>query len=169
MKHLIRPASILGATVLAATCLAAVAAGAASPNAQMRQAMLTLRGLIDRRGAERYFTYPKVRTVYPRRLVGSGAWPDDPWTGRDMLPGRTRGHYRYTVSPDRRRYRLVGYTDGGVVVLSGGMPTSIMRAYDHRGEEGLNLIRQYVEDHAARHDGLYPSPTEVSADGAVRL
>ena len=44
-----------------------------------------------------------------------------------------------------------------------------MRAYDHRGEEGLNLIREYVEDHAARHDGLYPAPSDVEADGAVRL
>jgi hypothetical protein len=47
------------------------------------------------------------------------------------------------------------------------MPEDLELAFDHRGEEGLNLIRQYVEDYAATHDGLYPRPREVSAGGAV--
>ena len=49
------------------------------------------------------------------------------------------------------------------------MPRSIMLAYDHRSEEGINLIRQYVEDYAAAHDGVYPLPADVRADGAVGL
>ena len=53
------------------------------------------------------------------------------------------------------------------MVVSGGMPRSIVLAYDHRSEEGINLIRQYVEDYAAAHDGVYPLPAEVRADGAV--
>jgi hypothetical protein len=72
------------------------------------------------------------------------------------------------VTRDRRRYRLIGYLDGGrTFVLSGGMPRSIMLAYDHRSEEGINLIRQYVEDYAPAHDGVYPLPAEVRADGPV--
>ena len=42
-----------------------------------------------------------------------------------------------------------------------------MLAYDHRSEEGINLIRQYVEDYAAAHDGVYPLPPEVGGDGPV--
>ena len=49
------------------------------------------------------------------------------------------------------------------------MPKTIMLAYDHRSEEGINLIRQYIEDNAAAHDGVYPLPAEVDADGAVGL
>ena len=49
------------------------------------------------------------------------------------------------------------------------MPRSIMRAYDHRSEEGINLIRQYVEDYAAAHDGVYPLPDDVRADGPVGI
>ena len=49
------------------------------------------------------------------------------------------------------------------------MPRSIMLAYDHRSEEGINLIRQYVEDYAAAHDGVYPLPADVRADGAVGI
>ena len=133
----------------------------------MRQAVIALRGLIDRAGAERYFTYPRPASVRAGRLGGSW-WPDDPWTGSDLTPGTSRGHFRYTVARDRRRYRLAGYLAGGrAYVLTGGMPRSSMRAYDHRGKEGLNLIRQYVEDYAAAHDGVYPLPVEVRADGPV--
>jgi hypothetical protein len=167
---MIRPLLIFAAAVLAVGCIGAGAAApsrAASPNDEMRAATLALRGLIDRTGAERYFTYPRRSSVRPGRLAGSRLWPDNPWSGGDLRPGTSRGHYRYTVTPDRRRYRLVGYLDGGTIVLSGGMPRSIMRAYDHRGEEGINLIRQYVEDYAAAHDGVYPLPADVEADGAV--
>ena len=38
-----------------------------------------------------------------------------------------------------------------------------MLAYDHRSEEGINLIRQYVEDYAGAHDGVYPLPADVAA------
>jgi hypothetical protein len=166
---MIRRTLIIGAALLAAACLyagAAAPARAASPNAQMREALVALRGLIDRQGAVRYFEYPTRSTVRPGHLPG-GWWPLDPWTGARMHPGTSRGHYLYRVSADRRRYRLTGYLDGGSMVLRGGMPSTIMLAYDHRSEEGINLIRQYIEAYAATHDGVYPLPADVDADGAV--
>ena len=166
---MIRRTLIIGAALLAAACLhagAAAPARAASPNHEMREAVMALRGLIDRKGAARSFEYPQSTTVRPGGLGGNW-WPVDPWTGRALRPGTSRGHYIYKVSADRRRYRLTGYLDGRILVLRGGMPRSIMLAYDHRGEEGINLIRQYVEDYAATHDGVYPVPADVSADGGV--
>lgn len=167
---MIRRTLIVGATLLAALCLVAAAAAparAASPEAQMRHALMALRGLIDREGAARYFTYPRPSSVRAGHLGGSW-WPLDPWTGARMTPGTGRGHYLYSVRTDRRRYRLTGYLGGGrTIVLSGGMPRTIMLAYDHRGEEGINLIRQYVEDYAAEHDGRYPLPAQVDGDGAA--
>jgi hypothetical protein len=167
---MIRRTLILGATLLAAVCLGAGAAAparAASPDAQMRQSLLVLRGLIDREGAARYFAYPAKSTVRYGHLGGS-AWPFDPWTGARLSAGAGRGHYQYWISGTRRRYRLTGYLgDGRAVVLAGGMPRSIKLAYDHRGEEGINLIRQYVEEYAAEHSGRYPLPAEVDGDGAV--
>jgi hypothetical protein len=161
---------ILSAALLTAYCLgagAAAPAGAASPDDEMRQAVMALRGLIDREGAARFFRYPQPTAVRPGHLRGSW-WPDDPWTGSDLSPGSGRGHYRYAVTSDRRRYRLVGYLGGGrTFVLTGGMPHSMKLAYDHRSEEGINLIRQYVEDYAATHDGVYPLPADVRADGPV--
>jgi hypothetical protein len=166
---MIRRTLILGAALLAAVCLSAGAPAPARATADddMRQAIMALRGIIDREGAGHYFTYPRASSVRPGRLGGTW-WPIDPWTGGALRPGTMRGHFAYTVTPDRRRYRLVGYLDSGAsIIVRGGMPRSIMLAYDHRSEEGVNLIRQYVEDYAAVHDGLYPTPADVSADGSV--
>jgi hypothetical protein len=165
---MIRRTLILCSVLLSAVCLGAglaAPARATSANAQMRDALMAVRGLIDREGASRYFTYPVVVNVRAGG-IGDGWWPTDPWTGARMTPGSGRGPYRSRVSADRRRYRLVGYLDGGAFVLTGGMPRSIMLAYDHRSEEGMNLIRQYVEAYAAVH-GVYPRPADVEADGAV--
>ncbi len=152
---------ILCVTLFAAICLGAGAAAparAASLDAQMRQSLLVLRGLIDREGAARYFEYPTKSTVRYGHL-GDSAWPFDPWTGARLSAGFGRGHYQYWISATRRRYRLTGYLgDGRAVVLAGGMPRSIKLAYDHRSEEGINLVRQYVEDYAAEHGGRYPLP-----------
>jgi hypothetical protein len=46
------------------------------------------------------------------------------------------------------------------------MPRSAKLAYDHRSEEGLNLIRQYIEKWAGGH-GRYPSTSQVSRKGSV--
>jgi hypothetical protein len=167
---MIRLTLILCAALLAAACIGAGAAAparAASPDDEMRQAVMALRGLIDREGAARFFRYPQRTALRPGHLGGSW-WPDDPWTGSDLTPGTSRGHFRYTVTRDRRRYHLVGYLGGDrTFSLSGGMPRAIKLAYDHRSEEGINLIRQYVEDYAAAHDGVYPLPADVRADGPV--
>jgi hypothetical protein len=168
---MIRRTLIIGAALLAAVLLGAGAAAparASSPNAQMREALMAVRGLIDRAGAAAFFTYPLESRVRAGDLGGSW-WPADPWSGEAMTAGAGRGHFRYRVSADRRHYRLIGYLDGGAVVLTGGMPKTIMLAYDHRSEEGINLIRQYIEDYAAGHAGIYPLPSEVDDDGAVGL
>jgi hypothetical protein len=165
-----RTTLILGVTLLAAAWLGAGTAAparAASPDDAMREAVMALRGLIDREGAAHFFEYPTRREV----RSGSGLsswWPSDPWTGRPLSPGAGAGHYRYTTTRDRRHYRLVGHLSGGrTIVVSGGMPRETVLAYDHRSEEGVNLIRQYIEDYAASHQGVYPAPSEVAAEGAV--
>ncbi len=166
---MIRRTLILGVALVAALLLGAGAAAparASSPDQQMRDALLAIRGMIDRQGAARWFEYPTRSTVRYLHLGGS-AWPRDPWTGARLSAGSGRGHYLYTVASNRRRYRLIGYLSNRTIVLSGGMPKSMKLAYDHRSEEGINLIRQYIEDYAALHDGVYPLPSEVSGDGAV--
>lgn len=164
-----RTTLILGIALLAAVWLGAGAAAparAASPDDDMREAVMALRGIIDRRGAAHFFQYPSRAELRPG-VLGSW-WPTDPWSGGPLSPGETTGHYKYSTARHHRQYRLVGFLSGGrSIVVEGGMPRKMTLSYDHRGEEGINLIRQYVEDHAAAHDGVYPLPAEVAADGAV--
>ena len=167
-----RTTLIIGVTLLATAWLGAGAAAPARASTQddaMREAVMALRGIIDRQGAAHFFEYPTRREVRDGGGLG-GWWPSDPWTGGPLRPGTGPGHYRYTTTRDRRHYRLVGYLgSGSTVVVSGGMPREIALAYDHRSEEGVNLIRQYIEDYAASHHGLYPAPADVAAGGAVGM
>jgi hypothetical protein len=132
----------------------------------MRESIMALRGLIDRDGASHFFLYPRPEDVRPGVL--SSWWPTDPWTGSPLHAGTGQGEYRYSVAADRRHYRLIGFLGTGRrITLRGGIPRDVTLAYDHRGEEGLNLIRQYVEDYAGAHSGVYPLPVDVAAEGAV--
>lgn len=172
MTHTIRLTFIFCAALLAAVCLGAGAAAPAralSNDAQMTHAIQALRGIIDRDGEQHWFEYPQPWMVQPGRIGGSW-WPDNPWTGNDLRPGSRTGYYTYTVNSTRRKYRLVGYLSRGrKIVINGGMPKRMKLAYDHRSEEGINLIRQYVEAWAAANGGKYPLKAQVRPDGAVRL
>ncbi len=166
---MVRHACAIAAIAAVAACLLTAGAApvqAASSNTEMRESIMALRGLIDRAGAAKYFQFPSRAMVRPGGL-DSTWWPRDPWTGARLTPGSGRGHYTYTVTTNRRRYRLTGYLDGGVVTVRGGMPHSMKLAYDHRGEEGLNLIRHYIEQYARAHGGRYPASADVAGDGAV--
>jgi len=167
-----RTTLVFGVALVACIWLSAGAAAparATTPDDAMREALMAVRGLIDRQGAAHFFEYPSRREV--RQGGGlSSWWPADPWTGDPLSPGTSRGQYWYMVTRDRRRYSLTGFLGGGrTIVVSGGMPRDIMLAYDHRSEEGINLIDQYIEDYAAAHHGLYPLPADVAADGSVGL
>ena len=108
-----------------------------------------------------------VADVRPGGELGKGEWPRDPWTAKVLKPGTKRGNYQYSPAADRRSYKLVGYLSSGATYeVTGGMPRSMMVAYDHRGEEGINLIRQYVEAYIIEH-GRCPDPSEVVHEGAV--
>jgi hypothetical protein len=160
---------VFGVALLTAVWLGAGAAAAARAGTHdaMRASVMALRGIIDRHGAAHFFEYPSRREVRPGGDLSSW-WPPDPWTGGPLSPGTSRGRYSYTRAKDRRSYRLTGFLGGGrMIVVTGGMPRDLVLAYDHRSEEGIHLIRQYVEDNAASHGGLYPLPVDVSADGAV--
>ena len=84
-----RTALILGVALLAAIWLGAGAAAparASAVNTQMRDAIMALRGLIDREGAADFFIYPAKSDVRAGHL-DEPWWPVNPWTGRPMSAG----------------------------------------------------------------------------------
>jgi hypothetical protein len=161
------------ALVLSIACVAGWAArpAAARTDARdnlMKTSLLALQGAVDRLGAAQMYVYPAAAEVVPGGGLRIKFWPRDPWTGRRLTPGSTRGHYTYTRAADRRSYVLVGYLRRGrPFVVKGRMAYTPVLAYDHRGWEGLNLIYEYVREWSSAHAGELPSAAEVTRYGAV--
>jgi hypothetical protein len=161
------------ALVILVACVAGLAArpAAARPDPRddlMKTSVLALQGAVDRLGAAQMSVYPIAAKVVPGGGLKIKFWPRDPWTGKRLTPGSTRGHYEYTRGSDRRSYVLVGYLSHGLpFVVKGKMAHTPMLAYDHRGWEGLNLIYEYVREWSWAHAGELPSADEVTRYGAV--
>ena len=164
----------IAAAVVAATAGALAASAHAATVSETRlleERVLLLQGYIETHALRHYYVYPLVDDVRAGGALRSRVWPEDPWTGAPMSAGTSTGHYTYTVAADRRSYRLVGHLPDGAFVVTGAMPHVALTAYKHREQEGLSLIRQYVEEWAWRHGGIYPPAPEVARDagvGAVR-
>lgn len=155
------------ACVVALLALAAPCGALMSRDRQMKQAVLLLCGYIDRGGAGEFFLFPTANAVRRGGALPAPIWPRDPWSGAALTPGSGRGHYRYWVSSDRRSYRLTGYLSSSTYVVKGGMPGSMMLAYNHRTREGAALVQQFIELWARRHDDVYPAAGEVARHGGV--
>jgi hypothetical protein len=165
----------IAAFLLAAVCALAAgvvvrppAAQAQTLDQQMKASIVALQCAIERDGSGRLFAYPHASAVRAGTGLRTAWWPRDPWTGGLLSPGSGRGHYSYWRAKDYRSYRLVGHLSAGIdFVVTGSMPHTARLAYDHRGQEGLNLIRQYVEKWARAHSGRLPAAAAVGRDGAV--
>jgi hypothetical protein len=169
-----RHASTLALVLLAALGLVAGAA-IMSPRALalsrddlMKTSLIALQAGVEKSGAARVFAYPSSTAVRPGRDFPIAFWPRDPWTGRRITPGTTRGHYTYVRADDTRSYVLTAYLSGGrTFIVRGSMAHTPRLAFDHRGEEGLNLIFQYVLMWSRAHDGRLPVAEEVARNGGV--
>lgn len=58
---------------------------------------------------------PPAGAVWPYGALGDyvDPWPENPYTGKVMLPGETRGDYAYGIVGSGRAYWLKGYLPGG--------------------------------------------------------
>jgi len=160
-------AIVTGACVLALACTVAPASASTPQDEQMKQAILVLRGYIDRTGGYAWWVFPKAAEVRWGGGLDAPLWPHDPWTGGALSRGTGRGQFTYWVSGDRRTYRLTGHLSSGKYVVTGGMPGTIRLAYNHRSCEGAALLQRYIELWALTNGGVYPLGEEVHRHGAV--
>jgi hypothetical protein len=159
---------ILLVALVAGAAVRPPTARAATRDELMKTSLLALQCAIEKSGSARMYVYPRPISVSPTGGLVSDFWPRDPWTGKRLTPGATRGHYSYVRAQDYRSYRLTGFLSGGrTFVVRGGMAHTPMLAYDHRGKEGLNLLFQYVKMWSRAHDGRLPTATMVSREGTV--
>jgi hypothetical protein len=159
---------VLAVFVAAALLRTAPAGAATSRDELMKTSLVALQCAIEKGGSARMWAYPHPRTVSPTGGLTAAFWPRDPWTGRRLTPGVTRGHYVYVRAGDYRSYTLTGHLSGGrTFTVKGGMAHTPMLAYDHRGQEGLSLLFQYVKAWSRAHDGRLPTAAQVSRNGSV--
>ncbi len=164
----LRWAIAVAVVAVAAGALAASAPAVTVPETRLfKERVLLLQGYIETHALRHYYVYPRVDDVREDGALRARVWPADPWTEAPMSAGTSAGHYTYTVAADGRSYRLVGHLPDGAFVVTGAMPHVAETAYRHREQEGLSLIRQYVEEWAWRRGGVYPPASEVERDAGV--
>jgi hypothetical protein len=161
-------ALLLALALAAGAALLPSPARAISRDDLMKTNVIALQAGIEKRGSARVYAYPQRGEVRPGGTLSIAFWPRSPWTGRKITPGTTRGHYKYVLAEDARSYMLTGYLSRGrTFTVHGRMAATPMLAFDHRGEEGLNLIFQYILMWSRANDGRLPTADQVSRTGAV--
>jgi hypothetical protein len=118
--------------ILIAAFVCAAAYGAARPqpaaalgyvDLRVKQNVLLLRGYVDTQAARHGFLYPTRAEVRKGGGLSAPVWPVNPWTGKPMAPGSSRGTYTYTPAADRRSYTLVAhFSKGGTYQVTGRSP-----------------------------------------------
>ena len=161
-----RPARIVLLLLLSALGLAALpAAAGAAPSfvdSQVKANILLLQGYINAAAIKSEFVYPAVATVKQGGGLVSPIWPANPWTGKSMVPARSRGNYTYSLTPVG--YRLVGHLSKGAYVVTGAVPPWLR---DGSARTGVSLIAQYVDMWARANGGAPPAAAQVAVGGLV--
>ena len=161
--------------VALATAVLALASAAAAPRAeavsfvdkQVQAGALLIQNYINTYGRR---TGSSTRpSPWSRRAAGCPTrrciWPSNPWTGKIMAPGTSRGTYTYTLGAGRLSYRLTVHLSSGNYVLKSAMPSWFKRERNTAARQNLLLLQRYVEAYAAAHGGSYPTADLVTSAG----
>jgi hypothetical protein len=136
---------------------------------QVQMNVLLLQGYINTQAEKDGFVYPAVADVKKGGALEAPVWPGNPWTGKTMTPGTSRGTYTYKLKADETGYTLTGHMSTGEYKLTGGVPAWLKTERDEAGKAGLALLKSYVETWRAGHAGSPPAETDLAASGAVGL
>ena len=128
--------------VVLATAVLALLLAAAAPRAeavsfvdkQVQAGALLIQNYINTYGQAHQFIYP------PKSMVKKGGglpnatviWPSNPWTGKVMGPGTSRGTYTYAPAADGHSYRLTVHLSSGNYLLRSAMPVVAQDRAQHR-------------------------------------
>jgi hypothetical protein len=169
MTH--RPAhTIILALIVALGVVALPSAAGAAPSfvdTQVKANLLLLRGYIDEYAIGNSFTYPPVAVVKKGGGLVAPVWPANPWTGRTMVPGTTRGTYTYRVSATG--YALIGHLSKGTYKLTGSVPTWMKVSPNLEAKVGVTLLATYIDQFMSDNGGQSPVPGQVTSLGAVGI
>lgn len=154
----------LAVLLLAGAVLPGTAVAVSFVDRQVQASGLLLQNAIDRYGQARQFVYPPVKMVRKGGGLTTPIWPANPWTGKVMAPGKSRGTYTYTLGAGGTSYKLVLHLSSGNYKLTGGMPRWFKSERDTAATQNLLLLQRYVEAYAATHAGSYPAAAEMTRE-----
>jgi hypothetical protein len=159
--------------VLATAALALTLAAAAPRQAravsfvdkQVEAGGLLIQNYINKYGAAHQFVYPSKSMVKKGGGLPDSTviWPANPWTGKIMGGGTSRGTYTYTLGAGGTSYRLTMHLSSGSYKLTASLPAWLKTERNTASRQNLLLLQRYVETYAAAHAGTYPAPADVTA------
>jgi hypothetical protein len=123
---------------------------------QVQAGGLLIQSYINTYGQAHQFVYPPGSMVKKGGKLPNSTliWPANPWTGKTMGPGKSRGTYTYTLGPDGRSYRLTMHLSRGNFVLKNAMPPWFKKERNTASLTNLNLLQRYL---VLYHPGAYPA------------
>jgi hypothetical protein len=142
--------------------LPARAAAVGFVDQQVQAGALLVQNYVNAYGQKSYFVYPTKAMVKKGGGLTAPVWPANPWNGRVMGPGASRGTYTYTPSTDRTRYTLTAHLSKGQYKLRGGMPPWFKGERDVAAKQGLLLLQRYIEEYASLHGTTFPAAADVT-------
>jgi len=92
-------------------------------NTASRQNLLLLQRYVEAHAASHGGAYPAAADVTAVAFGPSYVWPNNPWTGADMVTGTTVGDYAYTQLNGGAGYSLKVMLTGGWSTALGPVPT----------------------------------------------
>lgn len=159
--------------VVLATVVLALLFAAAAPRAeavsfvdkQVQAGALLIQNYINTYGQSHRFVYP------PKSMVKKGGglpnskviWPSNPWTGRVMGPGTSRGTYTYKLGAGNLSYRLTVHLSRGKYVLKSAMPAWFKTERNTAAKQNLLLLQRYLDAYKTAH-GDYPATGALTAE-----
>ena len=161
--------------VVFATTLVALLFAAATPrpaqaavgfvDKQVQAGGLLIQGYVNAYGMTHGFAFPDPAAV----KKGGGLedqtriWPSNPWTGRLMAPGTSRGTYTYKLRDGGTAYTLTKHLSKGSYAFKASMPAWLKTERDTASGQNLLLLQRYLEANAAAHGGTYPAQADLTA------
>ncbi len=161
---------------LATAILALAFAAAAPPRAlatvgfvdkQVEAGGLLIQNYVNAYGMTHGFAFPAPSMVKKAGGLEDATriWPSNPWSGKLMGPGTSRGTYTYALRNAGTAYSLTMHLSSGKYVFKGTMPPWLKKERDTAATQNGWLLQRYLDAYAAAHGGVYPAAAEVTAAG----
>jgi type II secretory pathway pseudopilin PulG len=124
---------------------------------QVQAGGLLIQNYIDKYGMAHQFVYPAKSMVKKGGGLPDSTlmWPANPWTGRTMGPGASRGTYTYVLGAGGTSYRLTMHFSKGGYTFKGSLPFWLKSERDTASLQNVLLLQRYLDAYKAAN-GDFP-------------